>query len=161
MKIAFYKGKQRLFNRFVSWWTQGPYSHCEAVFSEEDVWNPAKPMLCASSSFMDGGVRFKDIALDPEKWDVIEVPAIAGWKVRKGFRELLDWRKLGRRKPRYDILGLLSTSLPVPDVDGWYFCNEVVGDRSGLKEAWRFNPNSFARAVELLPGSRWIQRGPI
>ena len=31
VKIAFYKGKSRLFNKVVSWWTRGPYSHTELV----------------------------------------------------------------------------------------------------------------------------------
>lgn len=30
-KVAFYKGRHRLFDRLVQWWTRGPYSHCELL----------------------------------------------------------------------------------------------------------------------------------
>jgi hypothetical protein len=152
MRIAFYKGRKRFFNRFVNWWTQGPYSHCEAVFSHEDQWNPAKPMYCASSSFLDGGVRFKDIVLDPAKWDVIDVPSVDGLLAIDWFHHHLH--------DGYDLVGLLATSIPVRHGGRRWFCNEAVGAAIGLDDAWRFNPTSFARIVTLLPGSKWIQGGP-
>lgn len=150
MKIAFYKGQERLFNRFVSWWTRGPYSHCEAVF--DGVRGLNGPVLCGSSSFMDGGVRTKMIVLTPEHWDIIDVPAIDGLRVLNWFAK--------HKRDRYDLLGLLSTSVPIVESKRRWFCNEAVGHAAGLSEAWRFNPNGFARIVELLPGSRWIQGGP-
>ena len=68
MQVAFYKGTRSglsgLFNRLVRWWTRGPYSHCEVVFTDE----PSKDggVLCGSSSKLDGGVRLKFVVLDPE-----------------------------------------------------------------------------------------------
>jgi len=149
MRIAFYKGKQRLFNRFVCWWTNGPYSHCEVVFDAGP--GLVSPALCASSSFMDGGVRFKVIDLDPEKWDVIDVPALSQEQAYRWFHENED--------AGYDLIGLLSTSFPIRHSMWRYFCNEAVGAAGGLQDAWRFNPTSFARVCELL-GGRWIQGGP-
>lgn len=150
MKIAFYKGRKRLFNRFVSWWTSGPYSHAEAVF--DGFRGLDGPVLCGSSSFMDGGVRLKMIELAPDHWDILDVPALDGTQVLNWFHDHL--------KAKYDIVGLLSTSCPIKQ-SGWrYFCNEAIGTAGGLKEAWRFNPNSFARICELLPGSAWIRGGP-
>ena len=55
MIIAFYRGRARLFNRLVCWWLRGPYSHCEALIDPL----PDGRWLCASSSYMDGGVRLK------------------------------------------------------------------------------------------------------
>ena len=59
VKIAMYKGRKRVFNRLVSWWTRGPYSHTELVIDG----------VCYSSSFLDKGVRKKAIELDPENTD--------------------------------------------------------------------------------------------
>lgn len=150
MKIAFYKGRKRFFNRFVSWWTSGPYSHVEAVF--DTVTNVNDLTLCASSSFMDKGVRLKWIELSPDHWDIIDVPTIGGIQVR-------DWF-LKHKGEGYDVIGLLSTSCPIKHSGRRWFCNEAIGAAAGLKDAWRFNPNSFARVCELLPGSKWIQGGP-
>lgn len=144
MLLAFYRGRKRFFNRFVSWWTRGPYSHVEAVFGD-----PSRPVLCGSSSFMDGGVRLKVINLDPAHWDLLEAPAIDGERVRAGFDRMIG--------TPYDMLGLLSTSIPlVPHLERGQFCNEVVGHLGGLGESWRMNPNGFARVCEWLPGSRWL-----
>lgn len=149
MKIAFYKGRTRVFNRFVSWWTSGPYSHVEAVFERSS--DLVKPVLCGSSSFMDGGVRLKMIELAPDHWDVIEVPEIDDVKVLAWFNDHLS--------AKYDVIGLLSTSCPIRQDRRRFFCNEAVGTASGLRDAWRFNPNSFARICELL-GGVWVQGGP-
>ncbi|WP_194720830.1 hypothetical protein [Noviherbaspirillum malthae] len=150
MRIAFYKGRDRFFNRFVSFWTVGSYSHVEALF---DATPPVQgKTLCGSSSFMDGGVRLKWIALDPAHWDIMEVPTFNGCQMLKWFH---DHRDAG-----YDLVGLLSTSSPIRQQRGKWFCNEAIGAAAGLEEPWRFNPNSFARICELLPGSKWIQGGP-
>jgi hypothetical protein len=108
-------------------------------------------MYCWSSSFMDGGVRWKMIALDPVKWDVIDVPAIDGLRALDWFTE--------HAGAKYDIFGLLATSLPVPHSKKRFFCNEAIGAAANLTEAWRFDPTDFARVVQLLPRSKWIQGG--
>lgn len=69
MKAAFYKGRKRLFNRLTAWWLRGPYSHCELIVGT-DLQGRS---ICASSSFMDGGVRIKAMHLDVEHWDLVEV----------------------------------------------------------------------------------------
>lgn len=69
MQVAFYKGRKRLFNRLTSWWLRGAYSHCELLLGTD----PLGRTICASSSFMDGGVRVKHMVLDPAHWDVINV----------------------------------------------------------------------------------------
>jgi len=109
------------------------------------------PVLCGSSSFMDGGVRMKVIELVPEHWDVIDVPAIDGLKVLSWFNEHLG--------DPYDLVGLLATSFPVAHGKRKWFCNEAIGTAAGLSEAWRFTPNGFARICELMGGT-WIRGGP-
>jgi hypothetical protein len=146
MRIAFYKGRSRFFNWFVSWWTRGPYSHCEAIF--DGCKGIDGPVLCASASYLDGGVRFNTITLDPARWDVIDVPLIDPVRVSAWFSQ--------HRGEAYDVLGLLSTSAPVRDMDHRWFCSEAMATAAGMREAWRFDPNSFARICELL-GGMWIQ----
>lgn len=148
MKIAFYTGSRRLFNKLVCWKMRGPYSHVEAVI--EDGGNGLA--LCASASFSDGGVRFKQIDLRSGNWDVIDVPSIDAARVAQWFA----WHE---HEP-YDVRGLVNFILPVGhNPEGW-FCDEALLDAMGMREAWRFDPNSMARVCELL-GGKWQYRQPI
>lgn len=128
MKAAFYKGKHRLFNKLVSWWDRGQYSHMELVYENGEA---------ASSSFMDGGVRFKSIKFDDSRWDFIELP-----------RELFDsdisrnWFifHLGEK---YDFAGLIRFALgALPERKTKYFCSEACLASLGISEPWRFTPNA-------------------
>lgn len=128
MKAAFYKGKHRLFNKLVSWWDRGKYSHMELVYENDEA---------ASSSFMDGGVRFRSIKFDDSRWDFIELP-----------RELFNpdisraWFKdhLGCK---YDFFGLIRFAFDaLPERKTKYFCSEACLESLGIKEAWRFTPNA-------------------
>lgn len=69
MRAAFYRGTRPgvagIYNRLVRLVDGSEYSHMEVVFSDG---------TCASASFMDGGVRFRDpIDFDPAKWDLIDL----------------------------------------------------------------------------------------
>lgn len=65
MKIAFYKGRYgNYLDKIICLGTLSKYSHCEIVFSDG---------ICASSSYRDGGVRFKYINLNDGKWDVYDL----------------------------------------------------------------------------------------
>lgn len=148
LRVAFYKGRSRPFNLLVSWKMDGPYSHTEAVLGTNPI---SGLMTCASSSFMDGGVRFKDIELEPDRWDIIEVAGVDPERVAEWFRQ-----RLGQP---YDVRGLVSFVLPVGNTPDGYFCNEAVGAAIGLPEPARFDPNSFACVLERL-GGVWVQGGP-
>lgn len=134
MKVAFYKGKKRLFNRLTSWWLRGPYSHCELIIE-----GLQSGVVCASSSFMDGGVRVKVIKLDPEHWDVIEV---AG-DVELACQWLNDHAGEG-----YDTLGLIGFIARVikQDKRRW-FCSEAVAAMLQIPEPWRFDPCNLHAAL--------------
>lgn len=135
MKIAFYKGKTRLFNRLVSWYLRGNYSHCEAIINTTaDGYS-----LCASSSFMDGGVRLKFIKLDPEHWDVVDVPGSSA--------AAYEWTK-ERDGDGYDLLGLLGFAWRRQSGDKTkWFCSESVAAMLGLPEPWRFDPMTLWAAL--------------
>lgn len=148
MRIAFYKGGQSLADQIIMWKTEGPYSHCEAVLGFNPV---SQAYTCASSSLRDGGVRFKDIRLDPSKWDVIDVPGVDAAKVARFF--------LAHDGEPYDTRGVISFVVPVGNTpDGW-FCSEALGAAAGIREAKRFDPTSLACVFECM-GGLWIQGGP-
>ena len=140
MKIAFYKGTHQglpgLFNRAVRWWTRGPYSHTEAVFEQ----NADGTYLCASSSKLDGGVRFKSIDISGPNWDVFEIAIADPAASKQWFTDHVGCQ--------YDVLGLLGFVIRrVEDDRNKYFCSEAVATSIGVPEAWRFDPNTFAAAI--------------
>lgn len=136
MQVAFYKGKTRLFNRLVCWWLRGDYSHCELILDNKDGMSN-----CASSSYMDGGVRTKWIALDPAHWDVVEVQGS-----RKAALQWLLWHE----EDRYDILGLLGFvwRRAYGDQQKW-FCSEAVAAMLGFDEPWRFDPMALYAVLKV------------
>lgn len=127
MRIALYKavrpGLPGLFNRGVRAWCRGQYSHGELIFSDG---------TSASSSWLDGGVRFKTIDFDPEHWDIFEIDgdeAIA----RQWFADhILD---------KFDVMGLVGFIFrPFEGEKNKWFCTESVMAALGYPEAWRFDP---------------------
>ena len=133
VKVAFYKGRKRFFNRAVAWWTRGPYSHCELIVDGKSY----------SSSFLDGGVRVKEIDYDPDHWDIVELPwADAACAV--------DWyqKHMGLG---YDVVGLIGfVARRVEDDRNRYFCSEAVASSLGYEDAWRFDPNTLYPVLALM-----------
>jgi hypothetical protein len=133
MHLAFYKGRHRVFDRAVQWWTRGPYSHVELVFSDG---------MAASSSKRDGGVRMKPISFAPDRWDFV---VIAGDEAaaRAWFR-----RHAGAG---YDVAGLFGFLWrPASGASRRWFCSEAVAAALGIRDAWRFCPNTLAAAVRAV-----------
>jgi hypothetical protein len=142
MKVAFYKGdgdkwRYRVVDGAIRWWTEGPYSHTEIVFSDGS-WFSISPR--------NTKVRLERVAFDPEKWDFIEVALTPEQE-----RTTRSWAELQVGK-RYDWLGIfLSQILPltVHDLSRW-FCSEIVLaalQQVGLFHIWRPNevhPNMLA-----------------
>lgn len=131
VQIAFYKGRTRLYDRIVQWWLRGPYSHVELILGADD--NGLK--ACASASMMDGGVRIKHMALNPDHWDVITVnadPADAWLWLADHIGEGYDW--LGFFGFVFRVLGHDKTR---------WTCSESVAAMLGLPDAWRFEQNTL------------------
>lgn len=127
MKLALYKGTRPglpgVYNRLVRWWTASPYSHCELVFSDG---------MCASSSWLDGGVRMKRIDFDPANWDVIDIKGDEG-RAREWFAN--------HDMDGYDMLGLFGFvwRRGIQDKGKW-FCSEAIAEALGIKDSWRIDP---------------------
>lgn len=133
-----------MFNRLTSWWTKGKYSHCELIegYDEDGL------AICWSSSFMDGGVRKKHIYLDPEHWDVLDVQVS-----ESVFEDAISW--FARHKgERYDVVGLIGFIFDyVSDDNTKWFCSEAIAASLGIREPWRFSPNSLYWVLDRFGGN--------
>lgn len=139
MHVAHYKGRTRMFNRLVCWYLRGHVSHTELVLCTDT----AGVSLCASSSFMDGGVRAKWIALDPEHWELREVIGDRA----KALQWLEDHKGQG-----YDVLGLLGfVWRRIEGARKRWFCSEAVAAMLGLPDPWRFDPMTLWAALSGAP----------
>ena len=139
MQIAFYKGRTRLFNRLVSWYLRGQYSHCELILGR----TAEGLAVCASSSFLDGGVRVKTLDLHPDRWDVVDVDGDA--------HAARAW-VIDHEEDRYDVLGLLGfVWRRSPDSQRRWFCSEAVAAMLGHIDPWRADPCTLAARYGLQP----------
>ena len=140
MFVAFYKGEGNFFDKLIRWKTRSQYSHCELVFSD-GVFFSADPR--------DKGVRYKNIALDPTKWDFKEVHLDTF--AENVVRRYCD-SKVGRK---YDWLGIVFChvlKLGVEDA-GRFFCSEICGKALQQADLLRgyncseFDPGDLSRKV--------------
>jgi hypothetical protein len=134
MYVAFYVGKGKLFNRlirgfqYVTGCKDWQASHVELLRDYDeatDTWR------AYSSSAMDGGVRIKQIRLDPNKWVVFQL--------EQGLGEQADaWMKqnLGAK---YDWLGIVGQVFKrAGQNQSKYYCNEAIQSMIGLEG--KYNP---------------------
>ena len=145
--VAFYKGRKTgnppkaLMFRFLDWLTRkvtkGPYSHCEIV---EKL--PDGTYKCFSSSYRDGGVRSKILSLDSDSWDLVDAPYLTAEAVEEVKR-----RTVGLK---YDLVGAVGVVILSPDRPHKWFCSELAAEVIGLKEPWRFSPNTLYSVVQRL-----------
>lgn len=161
MRLAFYKAypKGHVYQRVIAWWTgRGPYCHVEITWP---AWNGKLPLpggipilehdkggsLCFSAAENDGGTRFKVLDLNPEQWDVVDVPikSLAAFK----------WA-VAHLNIKYDWWGLRGFVFGRDDAnpnDLW--CSEAAikccQDQGYLTQfPTNISPNALARAVGLL-----------
>lgn len=138
MKAAFYKstrpGLAGMYNRLVRWWEPGIYSHCELIFSDG---------MAASSSYADGGVRFKRIDFHPNNWDFIDLPGHLEPAARAWFEK--------HEGEKYDLRGNLRFALDfVHDDPNRAFCSKALGAALGMNEPWRFGPSGLAAVLKFI-----------
>lgn len=113
MKVAFYRAwpHGEPLDKLISLWTFGPYSHCELVFTDGTAF---------SSSYRDGGVRFKKIEFLPNRWDLLVIPGPPqSFSLFDGM--LWDWCNQ-HEGAGYDLLGILSHGL---QSSGKWYCSEI------------------------------------
>ncbi len=132
---AFYcgtpKGVKGIYNRAVRAKERGRFSHVEIVFSDG---------VAASASFMDGGVRYKQIDFHEGKWVYVELPP----ELEKYAREWFDLHE----DESYDLMGNFYQAFGfVPEARRKKYCSEAGAAALGISEAWRFGPNVLYVAV--------------
>jgi len=138
LRAAFYKGTHAglpgVYNRLVRWWTRSPYSHVELIFADGQA---------ASSSAMDGGVRFKAIDFDPALWDFVDVHPSLAPAARTWFETHVG--------QAYDLLGNLHFVVSaVGDDKRKWFCSESVAAALGMPDPARFDPGTLHAALSFL-----------
>ena len=169
MKAAFFLGTREpwyvgLGNRLVRLRLRSQISHCEMVFEPGDGADSLMPdgsaapdvsgaLWCAGSSASDvmpgwsprragrhGGVRFKRINLDNDRWQLVDLPwadarYAANWfKVNQGA--LYDWQ---------GIFGFVAW--PIPNKTGRWACHEACAAAMAFPEPHRLDPASLAAAA--------------
>ena len=137
LRAAFYKGTHAglpgVYNRLVRWWTRSSYSHVELIL----------PFAAASSSAMDGGVRFKKIDFDPALWDFVELPLDLATGAEAWFN-----KHYGQG---YDYLGNVHFVLSaVGDDKRKWFCSESVAAALGMPNPERFDPGTLHATLTFL-----------
>ena len=144
MKIIFYKGGKTgsVIDKFIAWWTRGPYSHVEVMFDDDPR---AKSVSCASAQ-RGQGVRFDILSLDPLDWDVMNV----SWILKE---ESQAWFRV-HEGLNYDYAGLLGLFTPVDNEYNHWFCSEACAASIGVPEPWRLDPNRFALLLRMM-GGQW------
>lgn len=139
-KAYFYKGipnklSSKIFDYLVRHLDSGIYSHMELCFSDG---------VSASSSYMDGGVRFKQIVYDSSRWDCAELPANLEAVARAWFTE--------HEGKAYDIMGDLWQVFGfIRDDSDKFFCSAACMAALGYKDAWRFRPNAAYSVLSKWP----------
>jgi hypothetical protein len=136
MQIAFFKGTKKglagIYNRGVRFITKGKYSHCEIIFSDG---------MSASSSFMDGGVRFKRIEYDLKNWDLVTIGNEHEAIARKWFKT--------HEGEGYDLIGNLHFIFGfIGDDRHKWSCAESIAEALGVPDGWRVNPNSLYPLIQ-------------
>lgn len=134
------------YNRLVRAYEAGPYSHCEIVFSNGDS---------ASSSGMDGGVRFTGdgrafprIDFSNGNWHLLPLPGELEAGARAYFVAHEGWS--------YDYRGNVRFLYPFGNRDSKLkkFCSEAFIESIGVREGWRFGVNASAAVAQRL-GAAW------
>jgi hypothetical protein len=147
-RVAFYKGTRPgipgLYNRLVRARGRGKYSHVEMQFSDG---------MSASSSFEDGGTRFKRIGYSSGDWDFIDLPAEWEPCARQWFRMAAATNR------GYDILGNVHIAFGfLEDSPTKHFCSEAVAKALQIEEAFRLEPNALYTVLKRLVEVYWEAR---
>lgn len=134
--LAQYKGKGKIGNALIRWWTKRPYSHCELVVDG----------VCYSSSLMDGGVRAKTIVLKPEHWDLHPIPNSLGPGILSYYEQT--------KKQKYSWMDLIRSQIfnRNSDEPGAAFCSDWCAAAVGIPNSTLYSPASLGELVSWLWG---------
>ncbi len=137
-RVAFFKGTHPglpgVYNWAVRQWSKSAYSHCELIF---------KDGMSASSSFLDKGVRFKEVVYNDVEWDFIVLPDCMEDAARAWF--------VKHEHEPYDLKGNFHFVFgAVGDDRGKSFCSEAVAAALGIVCADAYQPGTLASTLKRL-----------
>lgn len=140
VQLALRKNDTRIGARFIQYWSGSIYSHCELVVDG----------LCYSSSIVDKGVRVNKIDLEPDKWDIIDLPWANSEQVLKYFKET--------DSNTYGWLSLIGSQLfnrNQTDKTS-QFCSEWCANAIGLPDAATYSPRTLANTCHYMNQARFL-----
>lgn len=134
VQLALRKNDTRIGARLIHWWTRSIYSHCELVIAG----------MCYSSSIMDKGVRCTQIELDPDKWDVIDLPWANSDRVLAYFKDT--------DSNTYGWFSLIASQVFNRNQTdkGSQFCSEWCANALGLPDAATFSPQTLGNTCRYM-----------
>lgn len=128
----------RICDGITKFFTRGKYSHCEIAIAL-----PNGHYECYTSSYRDGGVRCKVMALPSDKWDLIALDGISTNKIHQHFRYT--------QGADYDLLGALGCVIGFRQNPDKFFCSEWCFNAIfGSNQGFLFSPNQLAQIVRHL-----------
>lgn len=126
IRVAFRYGDSRLFARLVCLFQGGDSAHCEV-----SIRRVADVHECVSASWIDGGVRVKQMPLPASKWRI--------YRVDGAPETATAWAAKHSGAP-YDWLGLLGFFVRrIPGFSNAWFCSESAADIMGLTDPHRYD----------------------
>ena len=139
--LALYKGKGKVGNALIRWWTRSPYSHCELVVNG----------VCYSSSLMDKGVRSKVIDLKPDHWDLVALPGVTESEVLAYFEKT--------KGQKYSWLDLILSQIFNwnHDEDGAAFCSDWCAAALGIPNPTMHSPKTLGALVSWVWGNPGVK----
>lgn len=130
MRLALRKQNTSLYARLIRWWTHGPYNHAELILARRHDGT----VLCGSATA--DGVRLKWLHLNPDHWDLLDIPGDQS-AARRWFDDHLG--------QKYDWLGVLGFVIRRGRHKSQrWFCSEACAAALGIPDPWRFCPNTLA-----------------
>ncbi|MBR0573358.1 MULTISPECIES: enoyl-CoA hydratase [Pasteurellaceae] len=144
--LGFYKGKGNFVDRIIRFFTKGKYSHCELIIERKNIYggryhfNEKISYDCYSSSPRDGGVRLKNININSENWDLVQLENVTEQQIISYFQQT--------KGKKYDLWGAIGVCLGIKDERDKYFCSEwCFNVIFGSDQGWRFSPNQLSALV--------------
>lgn len=145
MQAAFFKGTKPgmagVYNRGVRWIESGSYSHVELQFSDG---------MSASASFMDKGVRFKQIEYNSGNWDFVKLPWADEAYARSYFEDR-DENLYDVRGNVHFIIGFIKHN---PKKD---FCSGIVAGALQIPHYGWFAPNMLYDTLSLATKTYYLR----
>lgn len=136
MKIAFLKNKITCAEHIICWWTNGPYPHAELLI--RDLGNDHYIVGTATPS---EGVKVCVRSFNPSHWEIVDCPIGDPLEALRFFNKHFG--------AKYDWLGILGfVGRRGKQRKHKWFCSEAVASAIGLRNSWRYCPNTLYDIVK-------------